>query len=277
MRVFVYDRSGFPLLSQGFLSSKSVDKRGYETLSGSVDITAGTYGVLSYNFDAEDTHVDGENSFQSVYAYTDKLPESFFARFGSRADGLGDVYYTPDHLMVAGNPQFTVKASTGLELDMDAHTVVDTYYIQIRVSGQASLASNANGVAVLSGLSKAVMMGEGKLVEEPVSVYFEMKKSVDPKIKAENQHVLCAVFNTFGRIEDIESSLKLTLSVLARNGKTFQKEVDMTPIFKTEDARLRHWLLIDEVWEIPEVMDSSGGGFRPEVEGWEDIEQTIPL
>ena len=92
-----------------------------------------------------------------------------------------------------------------------------------------------------------------------------------------NEQVLCAVFNTFGKVPDGDSELHITLSVLTRDGQTHQKVVDMRPIFATEDARLRHWLLIDEVWEIPEPIGTGGGGFTPDVEDWDDVEETIPI
>ena len=78
-------------------------------------------------------------------------------------------------------------------------------------------------------------------------------------------------------MEDVPSDLKIAITVLARNGETFQKEIDMTPIFQTEDARLRHWLLIDEVWELPELEEEEGGGFKPKVDAWDDIEETFSI
>jgi len=277
MRVFIYGKEGTPLLSQGFVQEKSIDERGVETLSGPITISQGTYGILSYNFDTEDTYIADEGCFNTIRAYTREIPAAYYSRFGSRTDGLKPVYYEPEHLMVASDSKMKVYAHQGSKaIEMDAHSVVDSYYIQIRISGAENMAANAAGLAILSGLSQACLIGEGKPVEEPVSVYFEMKKGVDTRIEDENQTVLCAVFNTFGRLESVSSDLKITLSVLARNGETHQKEIDMTPIFNTEDARLRHWLLIDEVWEIPEPV-AGEGGFTPKVDDWEDIEEVIPI
>lgn len=276
LRVFIYDKSGSPLLSQGFVSNKSVDERGYETLSGPVMVSPGTYGIVSYNFDVADIHIADEGDFRKIWAYTDEIPATIYSRFGSRSKAMGAVYYAPEHLMVASNPGLVVNAHQGLKtLEMDAHSVVDSYYIQIRITGAENMAEKAAGLAVLSGLSPGCLIGEGKPVEEPVSVYFEMKKSIDPRIEDENQAVLCAVFNTFGRLEDMLSDLKITLSVLSRNGETHQKEIDMTPIFNTEDARKRHWLLIDDVWDIPEPVND--GGFSPKVDSWDDIEEEIHI
>ena len=279
MRVFVYDETGTPLLSQGFLQNKSIDAQGYEVLSGPVTFSAGSYRLLSYNFDLGDTYIADEHDYSTVYAYTNEIPQALYSRFGSRADGLGPVYYEPEHVMVARKPDLDIEPSLSLRtIELDAHTVVDSYYIQIRISGQENMAAKASGLAVLSGLSQCSLLGEGIPGEEPVSVYFEMQRGIDPRIDDENQQVLCAVFNTFGRMDEVPSNLKITLTVLARNGETHQKEIDMTPIFQTEDARLRHWLLIDEVWDIPDISGGEvGGGFGPSVTDWEDIEETIPI
>ena len=279
MRVFVYDVAGTPLLSQGFTKEKSVDTRGYEVLSGPVKMSPGEYRLLAYNFDMEGTHIDDEEDYDRIYAYTNEIPQTLYSRFGSRADVLGPVYYEPEHVLVAREPDLLVRPSQTLHsIVMDAHTVVDTYYIQIRISGQENMAEKASGLAVLSGLSQTSLLGEGVPGETPVSIYFEMQRSIDPHIEDENQVVLCGLFNTFGRIENSSSNLKITLSILARDGKTYQKEIDMTPIFQTEDARLRHWLLIDEVWDIPNIMGGEdGGGFAPSVTDWEDIEEIIPI
>ena len=177
--------------------------------------------------------------------------------------------------MVAAEPELRVDAHHKDEvIEMDAHTVVQSYYIQIRITGYENLASNAAAQAVLSGLSQSVLLKDGTRSQEPVSVYFELQRSRDKKRSEEPEMVLCAVFNTFGRLDEEPSELKVTFSALARNGETHQKVVDMAPVFETEDARLRNWLLIEEVWEIPDDM-VSGGGFGPLVNAWEDIEDYI--
>ncbi|MBQ8240523.1 MAG: DUF5119 domain-containing protein [Bacteroides sp.] len=277
MRVFVYDGGGAPLLSQGFTKEKSIDAQGYEVLSGPLQIIPGDYRLVSYNFDVEDTFISHENDYSTIRAYTNEIPSAIYTRLGARAKSLGPVYYEPEHLMVAREPDLEIGGHYGVKtIELDARTVVDTYYIQIRISGAENMAAKAAGLAVLSGLSQSSLIGEGVPAQEPASVYFEMKRGKDHRLDGENQDVLCAVFNTFGRLEDVASDLKITLSVLARNGETHQKEIDMTPIFQTEDARLRHWLLIDEVWEIPAPVDE-GGGFTPKVDDWEDIEEIIPI
>lgn len=281
LRVLIYDPSGAPVLSQGFISNKIVDDDGYEVINGPVEITAGYYKVLSYNFDLDYTRVTDEYNFSAVRAHTIEVPSTFKTRFGTRADDLGPVYYPPEHVMVARDPSLHAYPHDGiLSIEMDAFTVVDTYYIQIPITGSDYMAQNAAGQAVLSGLSPYNFIGENVRESDTFSsVYFELKRGTDPHVpQGENNNVLCAVFNTFGKIPDVDSELTITLSVLTKDGQTHQKVIDMNPVFDTEDARKRHWLLIDEVWELPEpIVDGSGGGLMPSVDDWGDIEETIPI
>lgn len=277
-RLMLFDPATNRLLSQGFTSEKRIEQ-GIEVLSRQILLPAGDYRILGYNFDLINTKIGGENSHETLYAYTDEINAALYARVGSRGEELGKIYHEPEHVLVARHPSLHVENHTEVEVvELDARTVVDTYYIQIRIEGMEYLAANANGIAVLSGLAPSVLLGDGAPNHEQSSaIYFELTKGIDPNLTEENKDVLCAHFNTFGRIPDQASELQINLTVLARDGSKYEKVIDMTPIFATEDARERHWLLIDEVWEIPKPQGDDDGGFTPAVDDWDDIEEIIPI
>lgn len=280
LRVLIYDKGGTPILSQGFLSTKRVDESGNEVFSGRLTISEGEYKMLGYNFDLDATQVQKESDYNTIEASTLEVPPSFYSRFGSRAESLGKIYYAPEHLVVAREPELVIRPHSEVKrIDLDAYTIVETYYVQIRITGAENMARNASCQAVLSGVAPSNRFGPNvRNCDEPSSLYFEMHRNTDPNTpEGENDEVLCAVFNTFGKIPDAASELNITLSVLTRDGKTHQKVINMTPIFETENARLRHWLLIDEEWEIPAPVVSGGGGFSPDVDDWEDVEEIIPI
>ena len=280
LRVLIYDKSGTPILSQGFLSTKRIDESGYELFSGPLMLSMGEYKLLSYNFDLDAIRVDKESNYSTIEASTTEVPQFYYSRFGSRADGLGLIYYAPEHLMVARAPELVVEEHNYVKyIDLDAHSIVDTYYIQIRITGVENMAQSAGCQAVLTGVAPSNLFGDNiRNYSEPSSLYFEMFRNTDPNTpEGLSEDVLCAVFNTFGKIPDAKSELNITLSVLTRDGKSHQKVIDMAPIFETEDARERHWLLIDEEWEIPAPIFEGGGGFTPDVDEWEDVEETISI
>lgn len=283
LRVMIYDADGSQTLSQGFLSQKEHDALGYEVLSGPLSISSGDYHILGYNFDVDQTFINDDYSYNSIYATSNEIPQTYYARFGSRAVDSGRIYFQPEHLMVARDPQLHIdNGSDHKIIEMDARTVVNTYYLQIRISGKENLAAKAAPVAYFSGLSPRNFIGNNQIdVDAPSSVYVELQLGTDPRIEEENKDVIYALVNTFGKVPDAASELKITFSVLTRDGATHQKVIDMLPIFETEDARERHWLLIDEVWNIPIPTypddGEDGGGFVPKVEDWDDIGTTIPI
>ena len=106
-----------------------------------------------------------------------------------------------------------------------------------------------------------------------------MEKSTDPNIAGENKDVLCALFNTFGKIEDVTSNLYVTFNAVDTEGNQLQKVVNLDVVFRSADAIDRHWLLLDEVWSIPDPIPHSvgGGGFQPLVDDWDEQHGEIAL
>ena len=159
-----------------------------------------------------------------------------------------------------------------------ANTVVDTYYIQIHVEGM-QYASSAT--AIINGLSPSNHFALNERTEDPTAaVCFDMIKSTDENLAGDNKDVLCAVFNTFGKIPEATSNLHVTFNVVDTGGNLQQKEINLDRIFKTEDAILHHWLLIDETWTIQKpdhTSGESGGGFKPVVDDWEEEHGDIIL
>ena len=90
---------------------------------------------------------------------------------------------------------------------------------------------------------------------------------------------MCAVFNTFGKIKDVSSNLRVTFNVVDTGGNLQQKDVNLDKVFQSKEAIENHWLLIDETWVIdkPDTPTSGTNGFQPEVQDWDVIEGTITL
>ncbi len=277
LRVFLYDHNSNTSLAQTFLSDKSYDEAGHQVLSGYMNVSYGTFDFLIYNFDTPNTLIKNENSERNIEAYTSEMTRT--------PDNLM-VSYQPDHLMVAREQNFHVAPHTETPtLETTAHTCLNTYYIQIHVEGMRFLTGCS---ATISGLYSGNMFGRdsgrdgilGERVENPSTcVYFTMEKSTDPNIAGENKDVLCALFNTFGKIEDVTSNLYVTFNAVDTEGNQLQKVVNLDVVFRSADAIDRHWLLLDEVWSIPDPIPHSvgGGGFQPLVDDWDEQHGEIAL
>lgn len=278
MRVLFYDHRGQYRLSEGFLYNKSEDEYGNDMFSGEVLLSPGKFRILAYNFDMPSTQVKGLGDWQSATAYTDEISDMHKSSLSLRGGNNVKIYYEPDHLFVGKDPDLNITTHLGTTyIDLDARTLIDTYYIQIRVRN-LNYASSIN--AVLTGLSATNNFADNIRNNDYSSgIYIRLHKSIDERIEDDNKEVICAVFNTFGRIDTVPSDLKVKFTATSYGGETIEKEVDMTPVFRTEDARERHWLLIDEVWELPQPIEdpSSGGGWDPVVDDWEDVTEVIPI
>ena len=285
LRVFLYDHENHNMLTQGFLSDKSYDDEGHQVLSGYMNVGYGTYDFLIYNFDTPNTLISGESNEDNILAYTSSLPQSVIAQIDAKSFE-GSVTYQPDHLMVAREQNYRVAPHTEMAyLETTAHTCLNTYYIQIHVVG---LQYVKGCTAVLSGLYSGnkfgrdsdMPVGVGQHIGDPsTSVYFALEKSTDKNIAGENKDVLCALFNTFGKIEDTASNLYVTFNAVDTQGNQIKQTISLDMLFRTADALERHWLLIDDVWEIPDPNPNpvDGGGFQPVVDDWDEKKVSIDL
>ena len=298
MRVLIYDPETRDLISQSFLSAQSVDSVGNQVLSGHLSITYGTFDILVYNFDTPNVHVSGENNENTILAYTEEIPTAERLHYAPETrssdtdsdsgsdtksdtkDGESVVYnYEPDHFIVAREHNLRVSPrDTVVVIKTFAHTIIDTYYIQIHVTG---LQYASSATAVITGLSPSNYFGLDERTESPVAaVGFDLRKSRDENWPGENKEVLCALFNTFGKIPNATSDLRVTFNVIDTSGQLQQKECNLDEVFETEDAKERHWLLVNEVFEIKKPDDPSPGqegGFQPMVGDWDQVDSEIEL
>lgn len=284
-RVMFYDPDNGKLLTQAFISEPGVNSEGKPCIAGKVKIGIGKYDMICYSFDTPDTFVKGENASQDIYAYTNEVSEAIKTRFEK-----DDVRYEPDHFLVAREMGLNIKPHTGVTvIETEARTIVDSYYLQVRIEG-AQFASSAS--AVLSGMAPSNHFAIAQRdTDTPSTVYFDLQKSIDKKITEENKDVICCIFNTFGKIyldekgnavkatTSSDSELFIDFNLVRNDGKVFTYKKKMNDIFNSEDARVRHWLLINDKIIIPDPgpTPTTGGGFQPQVGEWDNVNSDITL
>lgn len=281
MRVMVYDPANDKLLTQSFISEKTINEKGHEVISGTLNIGSGDFDFLVYNFDTPDTFVKDENDQNTITSYTNEIPASLKENYVStKATDFAALkaFYEPDHFFVAQEKDYHIGIrDTLVIIKTYARTVVDTYYIQIPVTG---LSAGTRAVGVISGLSPEIAFGTKTRSTDASGVYFELIKSTDPKLAGENKDVLCGIFSTYGKIDGATSDVRFTVNITDDEGNLRQKDVNLDTIFRTEDAIKHHWLLIDDIWDFPvtpPTPGTSGGGFQPQVDDWEEEEGGITL
>ncbi len=284
MRIMVYDPGTKNVVTQSFISNKTYNEKGEQVFNGTLNIGFGTFDMLIYNFDTPTTQVRQESNELSALAYTNPIPEvqqSKYMASKAQRDVAGNfsINYEPDHFVVAREHNLRISPrDTVVVIETTAKTIIDTYYLQIHVEGM-QFASAAT--AVISGLSPSNHFGPNERTEDPTAgVCFDMVKSTDEHYAGSNKDVLCAVFNTFGKIEDVPSDLIVTFNVTDTAGNLLQFDFDLNTVFKTQEAIDYHWLLIDETITIPDpgtTPPQGSGGFQPRVDDWEEEQGEIVL
>ena len=279
LRVMVYDPDNGKLLTQSFMPDKTKNAKGHEVFTSTLKMGLGDFDFLVYNFDTPDTQISGEDNQGTITASTNEIPASLRANLmQTKATDFNalKIYYEPDHLFVAREPGVELVISDELKVvETTAYTVIDTYYIQVHVEGLKNVSTAS---AVISGVAPSNQFGPNTRTNSPSGVYFNLVKSTDPKIEGENKDVLCAVFNTFGKL-DVTSDALFTVNVADTKGKVHKVEINLDEVFKSENAVKHNWLLLDDTLVIPdpETPGTSGGGFQPTVEDWEQEEGGIEL
>lgn len=287
MRVLVYDPSSERLLTQSFISASKIDENGEKVFTGNLGISYGDYNFLVYNFDTPTTQVSFENNEENILAFTDEISPAQKAKLlGFTKSGEEDPYegtaihYEPEHLLVANEKGIRISPhDTVVVVRTEASSIIDTYYLQIRVKG-LQFASEAT--AVITGLSPSNHIGNNiRTVDPTAAVVFDLQKGYDTSIDDDNKDILCAVFNTFGKIESITSNLHVTFNVVDTAGNLLQYNANLDSVFDSELAKLYHWLIIeDAIIDIPDPVNgqtSGNGGFQPTVDDWQEEHGEIAL
>lgn len=243
-------------------------------LSGKINVLPGTYEMMIYNFDTQSTLIRNYESYTAIEAYTDKVPESISTRYSTRADGDGDMLFQPDHLVVAKNEAETIPYHSGLYvIKSEAKSIVESYYLQIKVDGLQYVSS---AQAVLSGMvgSKFLSKDGSDAASSEADLYFSLVKSQSPRDG--NADVICGIFNTFGRIEESDNDLYVIFDVKTVYGTEKTYKFNITDKFSTAECIDHHWILIDDTIKIdPPPPGSAGGGFDPVIEDWDKEDHNV--
>lgn len=266
MHVLFYEEGGDKMVSESFITKREMGADGTCTMSGFANILPGTYRMLVYSLGDNYTKVNDYKSWSRIHATAVEVNDVVMNRYktlatlNSRTSPI--VTHTPDHVVVARNAAEKIPFYTdSYTIHAEATTVIETYYLQIKVDG---LAYVSTAKAFLSGMASGNLLSKDEPIADPESVlYFKLEKSED-----QGEPVLCAVFNTFGRLEDSVNSLSITLDVSTVDGRSESYTYDITDLFHSELCQKYHWLLLEERMQVQKP--SGGGGYGPGVTEWEE-------
>lgn len=281
LRVTLSDPTTDRVVAERYLRDRGSDGRGnyYE---GYISVKPGQYNLLAYNFGTTSSILRNEYTYAGAEAYTNEIASHLLNNLPSRGSrGDERIVYDPDHLIVARCEGVNVPLRDYIDTLRTAsgdyftgQSIVKSYYLQIRVKGIQWVSS---AVSLLTGIAGSARLHDGGVNEDdPVTLYFEMRRSDDPS-RTDDTAVIYTTFGMFGRLPDADNKLEVSFDFLTRDGRALSHEFDITPKFSEPDAVEHQWLLLDDEIEIPEPPDEpgSGGGFEPGVDDWEDVNSDI--
>lgn len=300
LRLILADPETGQAIAERFLRDMGQDEKGtyYE---GYIIADPGKYTLMAYNYDTETTIVNGSNNHKDAKATTNEIASHLRTKIPSRTKMFnsantpgGDVpferiVYDPDHLFAANCGEINVGYVDEVDTlrtpegeHFNAKSIVKSYYLQVKVQGMEYATSS---VGLLTGMSGSSWLnGAGMDLSHNVTLYFEMlpgdNSAAGSYVTANapgGEVTIYTTFNTFGKLPNAENKLEITFDFLTVYGEPYSETLDITELFYTQEALNNQWLLVDHTIKIPEPPKDNGGGFKPSVDEWGDIETDITI
>lgn len=257
MRVIFYPKDAEGRKVDNYLSS----------VGGEVRVPPGNYAVVIYNFNTESIQIRGEESYETIEAFTGHCT-------GLNTDD--DMVWAPDPLYVVALDDVEIeKSDVALQMDLKPEAVVANYSFDIKVDG---LDRVSEVICHITGQKGRYFLGKRtcELCEAPICV----------DTKRENG-LLWGYFSNFvspkvaGTRADVP--MMLTLKLVKRDNTVQEVKVDVTELVEapldegteTEpDSEVHIEVPVPDgeivVDELEPGFDEGGGGIGGDVNDWDD-------
>ena len=157
VRVIFYPKNG---------DGRKVDKY-LSVRGGEMKVPPGRYSVVAYNYNTESIRIRGEESYETIEAYTGNCN-------GLGIEGTEKMVWSPDSLYVLNIDELKIdKSEEVLSLDWKLESVVKKYSFAVEVKGLEYVTTIVGGI---NGLSDCYHIGKGYGASSSQPIYFEVKK-----------------------------------------------------------------------------------------------------
>lgn len=242
---------------------------------GELSIPLGRYTAISVNGDNSDwasmVNTDDPENFEIITKDAEELEGySINTRSIPRAKGT-------EHERIAKTPSLTWsdrEDNVNLHLTGDQQTITfypeenDCHYsVEIR---NVKNIENLHGAAVdatISGMAEGYFHGKHTSSDVTVTMPFIL-------IPTPSENILKSEFLTFGECNTTAASHFLTVYMYLNDGTKWFKNYDVTSQVKNAPDP-KHVKIIVDGLDLPKSF--SGGGFKPDVKDWNDIEINIRM
>lgn len=252
---------------------------------GYIHPNAGLYDLVVYSIGTESTQIRNEDLFTEIEAFTSEVSSYLkgqLAKFlanvarskhqssASKAPEMEKIVYEPDHIFVGHAlgvdipVRYEGDRDLNVVIEVDVHSVVETW--NVRVTNIEGLEWARDVVAIISGQVESHFIGTDEKSGSSVSIFFE------EEVDEENQ-ALVGKFNTFGKHPHEIGILSLDINVTDTAGEEQHFHFDVDSQFMDNPDRE---IVVDEPITVEEPK-TTGGGFVPTVDDWENVHTDINL
>ena len=245
---------------------------------GKINTPPGTYRMVIYSFGNEYTQVRGEQSVETLEAFTSDITATKMAALqkalsaaeaNTRAEEdeqpTGPIIYSPDHLLVTVEevtiPEFTQESQT-ITIESTVQTICETYSFEVHTVIGTEYVESCE--AFVTNQASSSFFGRDEISQDPATIWFPV--GVD-----RNKGCLYTVFNTFGKLPG-DSRAFIHFIIRDVKGNEHYFSADITQEFERTD----HHIVIEEPVEIPEP-EYASGGIAPSVEEWEEENNDVNI
>lgn len=287
MRAILADPNSGEIVSERILRNHGEDDRGHY-IDGYIAAPAGIYDFMVYQLGLPITLVGAQDNFQKMYAYTTPVHERYYQwiPLTRQEIDVNNIVNKPDHLFHDSCHGIVVQNRQNIDTLVNdsgdfftARSLALTYYIQIKIKGIEWITT---AVSIINGVAGSTYMRQrGELVvSNPVHILFGMNYTGKKRDVGEDvsSAILYSTFNTFGKIDGIPTVLTLNFEFTKTDGSTQVEKIDITEMFDTPLVKHNQWILLEkEILIEPPEGSAPGGGLRPGVNEWVDIESDIEM
>ena len=264
MRVCFYDA-----ITHRYVTEDFVGRDG-----GFISVPAGDYDIIVYGMGTEITRVTALDTRAGAYAHTSSTGSRLrISKVTSEEEfdeipGDYRVIFEPDHIYVGRLTGVHVPVQSELNdfivYDVKVESLLDTYTFEVYNIIHPERIRTAE--VYITGQAPLRYLWDLRYPMEAVAINFTaMVDQVHGTIKT--------VFNTFGKIPQLQSLVFLNVLVTDQSGAKYQWIYNVTDQFDNPD-NTDHRIVVDEYIEIP---DGTAGGFSPDVHDWEAVIEHVPL
>lgn len=238
-------------------------------VGGEVEVSPGHYAVVIYNYNTESVLICGDESYETIEAYTGRCPEMI------TAEGMN---WSPDAFYIVALDDIEIeKSDIPIEMEFKPENAVRHYSFEIKIGG---LKNVADVICDVKGLDGSFFIGMNNPRTSSLPIYVEIQKGNDTLKGTFSSFVMTKREYSLPVVTRIDTEVIMTLKLVKVDNSIQKVEVNITKVVASPtpggdvekpetpggdveiEIPLEEEIIVDDVEPVP------GGGIGGDVGDW---------